>query len=302
MTVARIRTLKPEFWNDEKLAPLAPIDRLVFIGLISQADDAGRLVDSIRLIDGLLFGATGDTCAQSLQTLAELWIIQRGKTASGQAVIQITNWEKHQRVERPNMKNVLPPIKNSPKRRRRTVGDESVNDSVKDHRSVGDAAEQLSAHTFDLRPTTYDHHTNDLRPSTTAAAAAFEQFWKKYPKRAGDNPRKRAEKAWSARLKEGALPADILAGEDRYIAFCNATGKVGTETVLHAATFVGPDKRWEADWIPPPGPAPGSQASRITNEYPGKGRHGSNGFTQIGELSPDRSKYWNEDRKRWVPV
>lgn len=51
-----------------------------------------------------------------------------------------------------------------------------------------------------------------------------------------------------------------------------------------------------------PGISAGSQASRITNEYPGKGRHGSNGFTQIGELSPDGSKYWNEERKRWVPV
>ena len=41
--MARIRTIKPEFWTDEKLAPLSPICRLTFLGLVSMADDAGRL-------------------------------------------------------------------------------------------------------------------------------------------------------------------------------------------------------------------------------------------------------------------
>ena len=61
--------IKPEFWQDEKLAPLTPVDRLVFLGLISQADDAGRLVDSVRMLDGLLFPYTDDSSVESLETL-----------------------------------------------------------------------------------------------------------------------------------------------------------------------------------------------------------------------------------------
>lgn len=105
--MARIRTIKPEFWQDEKLAPLDPVTRLVFLGLISQADDAGRLLDNVKLLDGLLFSETDDSCREALDTLARLSRITRYTTESGQRIIQITNWEIHQRVDRPS-KHVLP--------------------------------------------------------------------------------------------------------------------------------------------------------------------------------------------------
>src|SRR5690606_24725897 len=106
--MARIRSIKPEFWQDEKLSCQSALTRLVFIGLISQADDAGRLVDTPKLLDGLLFPETDDTCKEALATLAELGVIRRGTTASGQKVIQITNWEKHQKIDKPNPKMALP--------------------------------------------------------------------------------------------------------------------------------------------------------------------------------------------------
>jgi 5-methylcytosine-specific restriction endonuclease McrA len=117
--MARIRTIKPEFWQDEKLAPLSPITRLVFLGLISQADDAGRLVDSPRLLNGLLFSQTEDDCVESLGELNDIGVIDRGLTASGQGVIQIVGWEKHQRIEKPNMAAALPiPIASTTRRRK----------------------------------------------------------------------------------------------------------------------------------------------------------------------------------------
>lgn len=100
--MARIRTLKPEFWQDEKLAPLPAIDRLVFIGLISQADDAGRLVDNPRMLDGLIFPHTDESCRQSLETLNQLGRIIRYKSDSGQKLIQIVGWKKHQNVQKPS--------------------------------------------------------------------------------------------------------------------------------------------------------------------------------------------------------
>lgn len=38
----RIRSIKPEMWESEKVGRLAPVARLTFIGLISLADDEGR--------------------------------------------------------------------------------------------------------------------------------------------------------------------------------------------------------------------------------------------------------------------
>ena len=37
----------------------------------------------------------------------------------------------------------------------------------------------------------------------------------------------------------------------RYEIFCHETGKKGTEFVMQAATFFGPDKHYENDWTIP---------------------------------------------------
>jgi hypothetical protein len=105
--MARIRTLKPEFWTDEKLALHPPLTRLVFLGLISQADDAGRLVDNVKLLDGLLFPYTDDTCAPALDELAATGRLTRYRSESGQPLIELTNWSKHQKVQKPS-KYTLP--------------------------------------------------------------------------------------------------------------------------------------------------------------------------------------------------
>src|SRR5690606_17893428 len=104
----RIRSVKPEFWSDEKLAPLDPLTRLVFLGLISMADDAGRLLDNVKQIDAFIFPETDHSSREALEELRRLGRILRYQLPNGQRVIQITHWQRHQRVEKPG-KNVLPP-------------------------------------------------------------------------------------------------------------------------------------------------------------------------------------------------
>jgi hypothetical protein len=101
--------MKPEFWADEKLSPMEPITRLVFLGLISMADDAGRLVDSLKQIDAFIFPNSDDSARESLANLSRAGRVKLGETASGQRIIQIVNW-KHQKVDHPNLSAALPPI------------------------------------------------------------------------------------------------------------------------------------------------------------------------------------------------
>lgn len=108
--MARIRTIKPEFWADEKLAPLDPVTRLVFVGLISMADDAGRLLDNLKQIDAFIFPETDDSAREALANLSRISRIRRGTTASGQHVIQIVNWATHQKIDHPNLKSCLPEL------------------------------------------------------------------------------------------------------------------------------------------------------------------------------------------------
>ena len=151
--MARIRTIKPEFWGDEKLAPLAPIDRLVFLGLISMADDAGRLVDNIKAIDGFLFPESDDSSRDSLDILARLSRVFRYESDSGQGIIQVANWLKHQKVDRPS-RYVLPPPR------------ENVASISRDTRAP---ILDLGPTTLDLRPWTDDlGPVKPEQPATTA--------------------------------------------------------------------------------------------------------------------------------------
>ncbi len=144
--MARIRTIKPEFWQDEKLSPCDPLTRLVFLGLVSLADDAGRLVDNLRLIDAQIFPNTADTAHEALMRLSRMGRIRRGKTASGQRIIELTNWNRHQKIQHPNLRGALPEI----------VEDEAV----------ADAHEALMSHSR-AAPEPLTHHTNDQRPEPT---------------------------------------------------------------------------------------------------------------------------------------
>lgn len=141
--MARIRTIKPEFWQDEKLSPCDPLTRLVFLGLVSLADDAGRLVDNLRLIDAQLFMNTSDSAHEPLMRLSGMGRIRRGKTASGQHIIEITNWGRHQKIQHPNLKGSLPEIVEE---HTLAVPHEAL------MRRSGGAHEPLTRHTNDQRP------------------------------------------------------------------------------------------------------------------------------------------------------
>jgi len=158
--MARIRTIKPEFWQDEKLAALDPITRLVFLGLISMADDAGRLVDNVKSIDGFVFPETDDSSRESLEILARLSRIIRYTSASGQRLLQVANWDRHQKVDHPN-KYVLPaPLPEDMDRQPVATG------FRKPREKRARPSRKSLATTNDLLPT-----TNDQRPEPGSADA-----------------------------------------------------------------------------------------------------------------------------------
>jgi hypothetical protein len=73
--------------------------------------------------------------------------------------------------------------------------------------------------------------------------------WKTgYPKRGGGYDAEGGKKAWRARLRDGYTWDQLYAGRDRYNAYCEAAGKVGTEYVMSMKTFCGPGKRFLEEW------------------------------------------------------
>ncbi len=87
-----------------------------------------------------------------------------------------------------------------------------------------------------------------------AADALFERFIKAYPKRAGNDPKKPARKAWDARIKQGVDPEVMIAAAERYSRFCDATDKTRTEFVKQSQTWLSPNgEGWLSSWDLPRG-------------------------------------------------
>ncbi|MDR7040513.1 uncharacterized protein YdaU (DUF1376 family) [Methylobacterium sp. BE186] len=82
----------------------------------------------------------------------------------------------------------------------------------------------------------------------------FEEFWSAYPKRRGDNPRKSAAKAYSAAIRRGATHTAIMAGVTGYAAELREAGKLETEFVAQAATWLNQERyeRFATKPEPPP--------------------------------------------------
>ena len=97
--MARIRSVKPEFWTDEALAECSPIARLLFIGTWTFADDRGNLDRSARQLKAQVFPYDALDCEPLVcELLAQQLLVEYD--VSGKKFLHIRNFDKHQRIDR----------------------------------------------------------------------------------------------------------------------------------------------------------------------------------------------------------
>ena len=103
----RSRNIKPGFFKNCDLADAGPHTQLLFAGLWCLADCEGRLEDKPRVIKAELFPYYDCDVNGELTVLQRLGFIQRYSTGA-QALIQITNFHKHQSPHHTEKKSELP--------------------------------------------------------------------------------------------------------------------------------------------------------------------------------------------------
>lgn len=101
----RIRTIKPEFWTDEKLSTVPLQARLIFIACWNYADDSGILKGSPLFLKSMIlpydYEITLADFNNWLNTLIEQDIIIPFKY-NGEQFIYIKNFSTHQKIDRPS--------------------------------------------------------------------------------------------------------------------------------------------------------------------------------------------------------
>lgn len=106
----RIRTIKPEIWRDPTFNERSLAARLLFIGLISNADDEGRIGGSDALLKGIVFPADDMSSRKFTSVLDELHHagMARRYTVAGKPYVDLPNWSSHQKINRPTTSGYPP--------------------------------------------------------------------------------------------------------------------------------------------------------------------------------------------------
>lgn len=212
----RIRTIKPEFWVDDKVVELDPWARLLFIGLWNFADDQGFIEYSPRRIKMQIFPGDSLEVSVLLASLLESGLLAAYESPFGK-VLHIQSWDRHQKVSNPaaprfDMSELVPfhlsddtPLE----------GSRGVQIPLSGKERKGKEEERKGKETYSSSATDSQQTLIDVAPdasSTRASPRDFDRFWEIYPRRESKGAAKRA---WAGAIKKAPVEV-ILSGAQSY--------------------------------------------------------------------------------------
>ena len=163
----RIRTLKPEWLTDEKMEALEDSARLLSAGLILLADDHGRGRAAAAQIAGAVWPShlehdPRETIRKTREGLASLSTMGflRLYEVRGQSYFEISNWTRHQKVDKPSKPRIPAPP-------------ETLAESSRDPRET--LAPDLRSPTSDHRPPTTTADLTRVRATPAEVSQAVEE-------------------------------------------------------------------------------------------------------------------------------
>lgn len=196
--MARIRTIKPEFWTDEKVVGISAFARLVFIGLWNFVDDYGRAPYSPVRIKMQILPADHVDFPQLLAEIsgADLITIY---DVDGKQFFQVNGFEKHQKIDkRAKSKCPDPPIPAESPRKSPMEGiKEWIKEGIKEEEIRGAEAPEESV--VPIRRYAFEGRTVRLEqkhfdqwqkvyhaiPDFTAALQAADDYYSEHPPKDG---------------------------------------------------------------------------------------------------------------------
>jgi hypothetical protein len=97
----RKRMINPSIWTDIKFNKLSIPQRLLFIGLISNADDEGRLRGEPEYLKMIIFPTDKIPYTEISAMIKAIGDMIISYNIDGRQCIQLANWNKHQYINRP---------------------------------------------------------------------------------------------------------------------------------------------------------------------------------------------------------
>lgn len=190
--MARIRTIKPEFWVDDQIVELDYATRLLFIGLWNFVDDEGYVEYKAKRIKMQIFPADSLDVSGMLTNLIQTGRLAEFASDQGN-LLRVVNWDRHQKISHPSATRFTgiraPNSLNAPEESGAFVI--SPDDSgLKGKERKGKEEDMSTDGGRDSKPQPYSED--------------FLAWWKVYPRKESKGD---AWKAWEQLRKSKRLPA-----------------------------------------------------------------------------------------------
>lgn len=122
--MARIRTIKPEFWTNEKVLGCSPVARLLFIGMWNFSDDTGRMQFSPKTLKAQIFPGDDiglDDIVRMIDELSSNGLLQI-YFVENKGYLCVLGWN-HQKIDKPQKSKYPEPPEYSTNDRRMVAPD-----------------------------------------------------------------------------------------------------------------------------------------------------------------------------------
>ena len=204
--LARIRNIKPEFFDDPEVGTLSMAARVFFIGLLTQADRRGRLADSPARLKTRIMPFDDVDVVLLLDELQKVDMIRRYSDDKRHHLIWIRSFEKHQRPHpREPESEIAPCLGGSGRVKKRPAVKKNGQPCKKTAGRV--ETEILETEILETEILETPAAAPPPPPPPPAAEGGFEQFWSAYPNKRGKDD---ARRAWKKRHPSEALTEIIL--------------------------------------------------------------------------------------------
>jgi hypothetical protein len=165
--MARNRMIKPEFWEDSKMAELCYPARLFFIAMWNFADDEGYLEHDIRWLKAKCMPYDKVDISELLNEL-----LKAGRIEINNDIIHIKNFLKHQRIDKPKPSPLSELFQEQSRNIPRTIQDDSTTKEKLSKEKL--SKEKLSKEKLRQDKLSYMSFENDIIQS-------WNSFCLKYP-------------------------------------------------------------------------------------------------------------------------
>jgi hypothetical protein len=267
--MARIRSIKPEFWTDEDLSALAPETHLLAVALLNHADDEGYFKAHPKLVEAACRPLREDSknVPGMLQELSRVGYIALGTGEDGKRYGHIRNFQKHQRVDKPSKSKIAElsitwDFQEDSENIPRTFQEDSCPELGAGSGEQGAGSGELDSSASEMQDER-SYTTKKGRKLKGVHLDRFERFWEAFGYRKG---KAEAADAWLDLKPDEATTEEIVKGAQTEARNRPSLIQAGYTPKMAQGWLTG--RRWEDEDLGgsivqhPASPQPQSRASR----------------------------------------